>query len=287
MTASVSIRKRKIATTGRKRNTNATCCLGLVLHWFQTRGSVTRSVSIAFGLTSTVVYKCLKFSRKVILFVLQKHSKAMVTAPTEEEVEKYIATIGAKYPRLHELQVWGAAADGLKIKIQQSSSNWALESCFYNSWVCDTHANSVFDKAEELFFKYHVMVCVNSAFSVYTGRHHCLVQSLQIGDLDTPEALLFNQEATAVCRLSEWGMQMIQGQFLHLKAKLILEKFGDQKIIMNLVILLYNYQTSILGHNQILNVFMHQTEGYFSYVNKQTESIPETLSQAIGCCTST
>eukprot|EP00536_Pseudo-nitzschia_multiseries_P002092 jgi/Psemu1/4895/gm1.4895_g len=94
-----AIRKWKVNVngvwSGRKHESNATCCLGLVvLHWFQTQRSVTRSVSMVFGLTSTVVYKWVKFSRKVLLFVLQKHPKAMVRPPTEEEVEEYIAAIG-------------------------------------------------------------------------------------------------------------------------------------------------------------------------------------------------
>eukprot|EP00536_Pseudo-nitzschia_multiseries_P002841 jgi/Psemu1/6402/gm1.6402_g len=116
------------------------------------------------------------------------------------------------------------------------------------------------------------MVCVDSVFRVYTGRLHCLIQSLQ-SDPDLAEAVLLNWEATALCQLSEWGMQMIQGQLPQLKDKLVLETFGDWKVTMNLVILLYNYQTSTIGHNQILNVFMHQMDGYFSYANEPTEDV--------------
>eukprot|EP00536_Pseudo-nitzschia_multiseries_P015274 jgi/Psemu1/41848/gm1.41848_g len=270
--------RRKQVWNGRKREANGTCCLGLVAI----------SVSMAFGLTSSVVYKWLKFSRKVLLFVLQKHPKAMVKAPTEEEVEEYIAVI-----------VW-AATDGLKVKIQHLL-DWLVQSYFYNSWVSDTYVNSVFafapdgriricnynypdswhnsttiadpgvyDKIEELFVKFQAMVCVDSTFRVTTGRLHCLVQSLQT-DPDTPEAIMLNREATSLCQLSEWGMCMIQGQFLRLKDKLLLKTFGDRKVTMNLVILLYNYQTSTIGHNQILNVFNHETDGYFSYANEPTE----------------
>eukprot|EP00536_Pseudo-nitzschia_multiseries_P000375 jgi/Psemu1/831/gm1.831_g len=272
-----AVRNRKVNAngvwSGRKREANATCCLGLVLHWFRTRGSVARSVSMAFGLTSTVMYKWLKFSRKVLLFVLQYHPKAMIRPPTEEELEEYISAIGAKYPRLKERHVWGAA-DGLKVKLQQSS-NWLIQSRYYNSWVCDTYVNSVFvfaangririccyncpstwhdstiadhgvyDKIEELFVKFQAMVCVDSAFRVATGRHQCL--------------------------LSKWGMRMIQGQFPQLKDRLLFETLGNRKVILNLMMLLYNYQTSTIGHNQILNDFMHKNKGYFSY----DDNLPE------------
>eukprot|EP00536_Pseudo-nitzschia_multiseries_P000040 jgi/Psemu1/142/gm1.142_g len=44
---------------GRGREANATCCLGLVLFWYRTCGSVARAASLVFGLTSTVMYKWL------------------------------------------------------------------------------------------------------------------------------------------------------------------------------------------------------------------------------------
>ena len=74
------IRKLKLTLNGmpygRKRDADATGCLGLVLYWYRTRGSFARAAPMAFGLTSTVVYKWLKFSRRVLLFVFQKHPLA-------------------------------------------------------------------------------------------------------------------------------------------------------------------------------------------------------------------
>lgn len=62
-----SIRKciltREGVPKGRKRQVDATCCLGLVLYWYRTRGSVARATAMAFGLTSTSMYKWLKFGR--------------------------------------------------------------------------------------------------------------------------------------------------------------------------------------------------------------------------------
>ena len=36
-------------------------------------------------------------------------------------------------------------------------------------------------------------------------------------------AIVINREATAIQQLSEWGMQMIQGQFPRMKERLLLE----------------------------------------------------------------
>ena len=55
---------------------------------------------MAFGLTSTVMYKWLKFSRRVILVPIHKYSYAMVSVPTEQEVDGNVEAIGRKYPRL-------------------------------------------------------------------------------------------------------------------------------------------------------------------------------------------
>ena len=55
---------------------------------------------MAFGLTSTVMYKWLKFSRRVMIFALHKHLDAMVSVPTEQEVDGNVEAIGRKYPRL-------------------------------------------------------------------------------------------------------------------------------------------------------------------------------------------
>ena len=66
-------RKRGIHWRGRKRDLNAIGCLGLVLYWYRTRGSVARAVSMAFGLTATPMYKWLKFGCRVLLFAIQHH----------------------------------------------------------------------------------------------------------------------------------------------------------------------------------------------------------------------
>ena len=81
---------------------------------------------MAFGLTSTIMYKWIKFSRCVLLYVLQDHPDAKVRAPSREDIHAYIAAlIGEKYPLLGEQMVWGTA-DGLKFGLQ-TSSNWAVQ----------------------------------------------------------------------------------------------------------------------------------------------------------------
>ena len=129
-------------STGRPRSIDAKGALGLVLYWYRTRGSVARAHALAFGLTSTPMYLWLKFSRQVLLSVLQDHPLAVVTDPSPTEMKQYMAAIASKYPILKEEKVW-AAADGLKLLLERSS-DWGTQNKFYNGWTSNTYVSSVF-----------------------------------------------------------------------------------------------------------------------------------------------
>ena len=75
---------------GRRRELDAIDCLVLVLYWFQTWGSLAWAMSLAFGLTAPPMYKWLRFSQRILLFVLQKNPLAKVCQPTSEQIEEYI-----------------------------------------------------------------------------------------------------------------------------------------------------------------------------------------------------
>ena len=131
------------SSRGRKKEVDAIGCLGLVLFCCQTRGSVARASGLAFGITSTLMYRWLKFSRKILLSVLQHHDEASVILPTQDEVDKYVDAIGQKYETLGEQKVW-AAADGLKVPLAKSTK-WRVQNQYYNGWTGDPYvSNCVF-----------------------------------------------------------------------------------------------------------------------------------------------
>jgi hypothetical protein len=227
------------------------------------------------------MYKWLKFGRRVLLSVLQKHPQAMVIEPSALEVMEYQAAIEAKYPVLKG--VW-AACDGLKLPLQQST-NWGIQSYYYNSWQSSTFVNSVllfapdgmikmclinapgtwhdavmadfgvYDRMESVWDKYKAKIVVDSAFPLAAKPY--LIKSSQ-EDPDGAGPITVNRAATSVRQLSEWGMRMIQGQFPRMKDKMGFEEFGERKVIQHLMILLYNYQTSRIGINTILNSYMRK-----------------------------
>ena len=96
---------------------DAMSCLGLVLFWFQTRGSIARVVPMAFGLTASVIHRWLKFLQHVLLCALQDHTLAKVEEPSTTNVKRHIKPTATKHPVLQEEKVWRAAS-GLKIPLQ-------------------------------------------------------------------------------------------------------------------------------------------------------------------------
>ena len=300
---------------GRKRFVDGTCCLGLVLYWYRTRGSVARATALAFGLTATPMYKWLKFGRRVLLLVLRNHPLAMISTPTEDELQSYTDAIGSKYPVLRRHRVWGAA-DGLKLRLQQSS-DWAIQNRFYNGWTGSTYVNSLFvfaldgriqictlnapgtsydsamaaygvySKMEALYNQYKVKVVVDSAFRLADADY--MIRSSQ-EDPTSIEGLVLNRAAISVRQLSEWGMRMIQGQFPRMKDSIVFEEAGERKVILNLMVLLYSFQTSAIGMNEILNSFMSRTAGFGSfqgnvYSNDRVHQINETANDVFAVAT--
>ena len=118
---------------------------------------------------------------------------------------------------------------------------------------------------------YKAKIVVDSAFQVVKTKQFLIKSSQQ--DPESYRGVSINRAATSVRQLSEWGMRQIQGQFPRLKDPLPYEEFGERKVILNLQVLLYNYQTSTIGINQILNSFMSRTEGFYSY---KIAKLPET-----------
>ena len=43
------------------------------------------------------------------------------------------------------------------------------------------------------------------------------------------------------------------------------EEHGERRVILNLMVLLYNFQCSCVGHNMILSSFMHSENYYYGH----------------------
>ncbi len=101
----------------------------------------------------------------------------------------------------------------------------------------------------------HGKCTVDSAFS--KKRCPFLIKSQQ-ADPDTNEAvnIAVNTEAKAMRQSAEWGMRSLQASFPQLKDRFIYEEFGEQRLIMNMCLLLFNLRARRVGINQIKNTYM-------------------------------
>ena len=52
----------------------------------------------------------------------------------------------------------------------------------------------------------------------------------------------------------------MQSSFPHLKDRIIYEDIGERKVIMKMIIVLYNLKAQCVGINQILNMYMPELE---------------------------
>eukprot|EP00536_Pseudo-nitzschia_multiseries_P003564 jgi/Psemu1/8106/gm1.8106_g len=160
------------------------------------------------------------------------------------------------------------------------------------SWHDSTQADyGLYEKTERMYELYKAKVVVDSIFKLSTNNH--LLRSSQYDPLTAPveipkgtpieeatamkqravcKAIAVNRTATNVGQMSEWGMRQIQGGFPRLKDNMLLEETRYRRIILKLVVLLYSFQTAKVGINTILNTYMSQTEGFFSYGLLPTET---------------
>jgi len=112
---------------GRKRSLDAPSCLGLVLGYTRTKGSLF-SLQMIFGATHSVLALFLRYSIKLLYKVLKEEPSARVEIPSVEEIRGYQDVVSSQFPVLNG--TW-CVVDGLKIPIQKSGDE-AIQNAYYN-----------------------------------------------------------------------------------------------------------------------------------------------------------
>lgn len=268
---------------GRPRLLSAADCLGLNLAWTRLRGSAI-ALQIIFGMPGTSVSMYLRFGRRLIIRILKDHPDAALQIPSAQKIAEYQAAIARRHPSLAD--VW-CTMDGLKLYLEQSGDA-VIQNMFYNGWTHDHYVSGVFVFCPDgtiPIATYNVPGCfhdstiadwgnvynklknvyettgtggkctVDSAFS--KKRYEFLIKSSQADpDSDDPNDYVVNQEATSMRQAAEWGMRALQSSFPRLKDRIVYEEFGERKIIIKMILLLYNLRARRVGINQILNTYM-------------------------------
>jgi hypothetical protein len=268
---------------------NPADCLGLVLAWSRTRGSM-MVLQLIFGLTMTPVSKYLQFARRILVKVLKSSSLAKITLPSHDKMEEYRSAIAERHPVLNN--VW-STMDGIKVRIEQAPDE-VVQSRFYNGWKSDhfvtgvlcfvpdgtiviafynvpgcCHDSTVADwgnvytKLEEVYDNTELKCVVDSAFCSF--NHDFLIKSSQ-DDLtcepqyenlqDQLQNIAVKREATSMRQSAEWGMRAVQSSFPRLKDTLLYEERGERRIMFDCLFLLFNLRSRLVGINQITNVYL-------------------------------
>jgi hypothetical protein len=259
-------------------------CLGLVLAWTRTRGNVF-SLQLDFGLSHSCLNLWLRFGMRIVVNILCEHPLARVRMPSREEVTAFQQATAAKYPSLTD--VWGTL-DGLNLNLQSTKDD-KVQSIFYNGWthghyvsnvfvfgmdgcirICGLNApgtmhnstladyGNVYEKLEKVFLDTGGKVVVDSAFRL--ASNDFIIKSGQNVPVGNPQLVLRARDATSIRQASEWGMRQFQDSFPRMKDEFCLETQGERRIILLLVVYLFNYRTNLVGCNQVRSTYMPHLE---------------------------
>ncbi len=114
-------------THGQKREVQPEDCLGLVLVWTRTRGSL-NVLQLVFGLTYTNLSVYLRFGIRLLVETFSNNPLARVAIPSMDEIELFKAAFAVQHPLLNDC--W-ATMDCLKLYLQQAGSG-EIQERFYN-----------------------------------------------------------------------------------------------------------------------------------------------------------
>jgi hypothetical protein len=120
---------------GCPRSLDAAACLGLVLGYTHTNGSLFSPQT-----THSVLASFLRYSIKLLYKVLKEEPSARVVIPSEEEIRESQEIISSYFPVLDG--TW-CVVDGLKIKIQKSGDE-EIQNAYCNGWLQSHFVGCIF-----------------------------------------------------------------------------------------------------------------------------------------------
>jgi hypothetical protein len=266
-------------TRGRPRLIDAKSCLGLVLTWYRFRGPY-YILQGWFGLTSSCLILWLKFGRTVVESVL-KGDRSKVQMPSLEKIKQYKDIINRRHPVLKDVFCVG---DGLKLKIQKSG-NATVQSRFYNGWTHGHYITNLFIFAPDGLIIFAVInapgsihdstlaewgdfyktmdliyescggqCCMDSAFAAL--NNDAIIRSSEQTNGNNPLEIVVNKEATSLRQSAEWGMRAIQSAFPRMLDDFRYEEMGSRRLILSVMVMLYNFRSDRVGLNQIRTVYV-------------------------------
>jgi hypothetical protein len=122
----------------------------------------------------------------------------------------------------------------------------------------------VYDKLEKVYRRNGGKCTADSAFAAKNVDY--IIRSSSTVDIESDNRvglrnrILVNKEATSMRQSAEWGMHSLKSSFPRLKDRFIYEEYGERKLILKMLVLLFNLRARKVGINQIRSVYMPNLE---------------------------
>ena len=117
--------------SGRRRLMKGEDCLGLVLVWTRTRGSLTL-LQVIFGLSRTGVEVYLRFGKRLLIKLLSRDVNSKIGTPNRCRVESYMEAVREMHPALEGV---GLSMDGLRLS-SEAPGSFVAQNNYYNCCLC-------------------------------------------------------------------------------------------------------------------------------------------------------
>ena len=70
------------------------------------------------------------------------------------------------------------------------------------------------------------------------------------------DEILVNEDATSMRQSAEWGMRSFQASFPRIKDRILYEEMGERKLILEMLVYLFNFRANHVGISQIKNTYL-------------------------------
>ena len=261
--------------------------LGLLLCYLGSQMTM-KWLCLIFGITPSPCCRILKKILRMTVKRLRFHPLARISFPNGEQMQRFAEMIS-----LHEPTIANVIGfmDGLGLATEMTDERLE-QNAYYCGYDCDTMINNVlvFGPDGKVFFcalNYpgswsdgtltvrffsHITerigdykICVDQGFPRSGDAYGILVGPIpersarRLHSSVRDNLLRLSNVYTSLRQASEWGMRGLQGSFPRCKKRLPSDKNKRRRVI-ECIVLVHNFRTAVVGHNQITTVFAPEYE---------------------------
>lgn len=261
--------------------------LGLLLCYLGSQMTI-KWLCLIFGITPTPCSRILKKILRMTVKRLRFHPFARITFPDELKMQHFAEMISIREPTISNVIGF---MDGLGLATEMTDKR-IEQNAYYCGYDCDTMVNNVlvFGPDGKVFFcaiNYpgswsdgtlttrffsHIKdrigdykICVDQGFPRSGDATGILVGPIpersarRLHPLVRDNLIRMSNVYTSLRQASEWGMRGLQGTFPRCKKRLPSNK-EKRRRVLECIILVHNFRTEVVGHNQISEVFALEYE---------------------------